>query len=63
MSQQSALKLLKKKKKWMTSEEISGDLSLTSANCSLKKLYEQGEILRRQITIKGWLKCYQYKIK
>jgi len=62
MSQQNILKLLNKKKKWMNSKEISKLLNLTSANASLKKLYEQGEVLRREIKL-GYHFAYEYKIK
>lgn len=66
MSQQSIFKLLKRKKKWMTSKEMARILGIRSVNASLRKLYDQGEILRREVRIKGinfghW--TYQYKIK
>jgi len=62
MSQQNVLKLLKRKKKWMTSKEISKILGLGSVNASLKKLYEQGLVSKREIK-SGYHFVYEYKIK
>ena len=62
MTQQNVLKLLKGKKKWMTSKEITKLLGISCANNSLKKLFEHGEIFRKEAKIKDW-RCYQYKIK
>jgi len=65
MSQQNVLKLLKRKNKWMTSKEICRILNLSSVNVSLKRLYEQGEILRREDKKWGGIGgvSYEYKIK
>ena len=65
MSQQSVLKLLKKKKEWMTSKEISKILNITSASPILKKLFEQREILRCEIgnPIGIGNRTYEYRIK
>ncbi len=63
MSQQSVFKLLKKKKKWMTSKEIAKNLGLMSPHTALKQMYKYGEIIRRKIKINDNGRCYQYKIK
>ena len=63
MTQADALKILKKKRKWMTSKEVSRILRVSTASASLKKLWEQGDILRRQIKNKRKLLLYQYKKK
>ena len=62
MSQQSVFKLLKKKKKWMTSKEIAKSLNLMSPNLSLYKLWKYEDIIRRKIKL-GCNWAYQYKIK
>ncbi len=64
MGQGDVLKILKKnKEKWMTAKELAKSLGITSVNNSLKKLFEQTEILRREIMILGNYHAYQYKIK
>ncbi len=62
MSQQSVFKLLKKKKKWMTTKEIAKTLPLMSISASLQKLCKYGEVMRRKTKARTG-KCYQYKIK
>jgi predicted transcriptional regulator len=62
MTQATTIKLLKKTRKWMLAKEISKILDISNANTSLKKLYEQGEILRRIFNKRGRI-CYQYKLK
>ena len=57
MSQEAVYKLLKKKDKWMGTEEISKKLD-TSRSCiihSLSKLYRWGEILKKEERINGHL--------
>ena len=65
MTQDTVLKLLKKKKKWMTSKEISKLIGINSANSTLNRLYRQQEVLKR--VSKSWNgtggRPYQYKIK
>ena len=63
MTQSDAFKVLKKKKKWMTSKEVSKILEISTASATLKKLYEQGEILRREFNDRGNHFVYQYKYK
>ncbi len=63
MSQSNILKLLKKKRKWMTSKGISEILKISCANNALRKLFRYGEILRRENRISGEHLVYQYKIK
>lgn len=63
MTQADALKILKKKRKWMTSKEVSRILRVSTASASLRKLWEQGDILRRKIKNKRRLLLYQYKKK
>ena len=63
MSQATVIKLLEKKKKWMSNKEIAKTLRISCANASLRKLYSQGEVLRREIRVKGNYLLYQYKIK
>ncbi len=63
MSQADTLKLLKKKKRWMTANEISQILEISQANASLKRLFKQRDILRREIKNKQNHSCYQYKSK
>ncbi len=63
MTQSNIIKLLKKKRRWMTSKEISKILNISSANLSPKKLYEHGEILRKESKVKGNHLTYKYKIK
>lgn len=46
MTQSGALKVLKKKDRWMTTKEVSEALDISSSQENLRKLFEQGEILR-----------------
>lgn len=50
MSQQDALKILKKKRVWMTSKEISQKIKIghNTTACNLSKLYQQGEVSKRK---------------
>jgi len=49
MTQQNIYKLLKKKNKWMTSQEIAKILGINSGTVgsSLQKMYSYGEVLRK----------------
>lgn len=60
MSQQSVYKLLKKKKRWMTTKEIQKE-TVSSASDNLRKMFKHGEILRKTIKI-GNIKGYAWKI-
>jgi len=53
MTQQDVYNLLKKKDKWMTTKEIIKCLKLgrASVSVSLSKLFNQGEIFRKQIPL------------
>ena len=59
------MNLLKKRKKWLTSKEISKLIGISSANSTLNKLYHQEEVLRR--VSKEWDgvggRPYEYKLK
>jgi len=62
MSQQDVYKLLKKKKKWMTSKEIKAILKVNSIPDNLRKLYQHGEV-RRKLIKTTYPPIYAYKIK
>ncbi len=49
MTQQNVYNLLKRKKKWLTAKQIAQILKITPGNAtvSLKKLFNQGEVLRK----------------
>ena len=51
MGQDNVLKLLKRKKKWMKSKEIAACLKISrgSAATCLKKLFNQGFVLRKTL--------------
>ncbi len=65
MGQQDVINLLRKKRKWLTSKEISKLIGVSSANSTLNKLYIHEEVLRR--VSKRWSgiggRPYEYKIK
>ena len=63
MSQDNVLKLLKKKRRWMISKEIAQILKLSNPHASLKRLYKQREIVRKEIKDKRNHFVYQYKYK
>ena len=51
MSQEDILKYLKKKKRWVSTSELSGYLNITGGNISnaCQKLKKQNEILIRKL--------------
>lgn len=51
MTQQSVLKILKRKKKWLTSKEIATYLKISSGSVAacLNKLYNQELILKKTL--------------
>ncbi len=66
MSQDSVLKLLKRKNKWMTGKEICKELGLakSSINNSLNKLYKRREIFkdnRRHDSTFVYMPWWRYK--
>lgn len=65
MSQDTVLKVLKKKRKWMISKEVADALGIGtgSVSASLGKLYNQGLLKRRARFLKRGQKPFEYKIK
>lgn len=64
MGQGEIIKVLKKQKKFVDINLIHKKLNTarSSLNTSLKKLYDHGEVLRKQVLKNGHL-IYEYKIK
>jgi predicted transcriptional regulator len=62
MSQDSVLKYLKKQRKWKTTKEVSKSIRVSCAFHSLKKLLNQGEIIRKESYSNG-RKIYLWSIK
>lgn len=48
MSQESVLKYLKKQRKWKTTKEVSKSIEVSCSFSSLIKLFNQGEIIRKE---------------
>lgn len=66
MTQTECYELLKKKKKWMTTQEIGKELNINpgSALQNLKRLLQYGEVLQMERQYKGMShKAYSWKIK
>ncbi len=65
MSQADVIRILKKKRRWMTIKEVAKILKYnpSNINVSLLKLYEQGEIFRRERKNTIGHSPYEYKIK
>lgn len=66
MGQDEVLEVLKKNKGWMISGEISSitGVSRVSTSRTLRKLFKQGDVLKREIiTIRGKKYVYKYNDK
>jgi len=65
MGQADVMKVLEKAKKWLTSKEINKIIGINSANVSLKKLSDRGEIMKREYfnEFGRSYKQFEYKIK
>lgn len=65
MGQSEVMKVLKKTKRGLTSKEISKILNASHAlvNRALKKLYDYGEVSRKEIKNSIGHNTYEYKIK
>lgn len=57
MSQLSVLKYLKKQRKWKTTKEISKAIGVNCALNSLRKLFNQSEIIKKEIYLNGSRVC------
>lgn len=66
MSQPEVYELLKKKKKWMTTQEIGKELNINAGSAlqNLKRLLQYGEVLQKERQYKGMShKAYSWRIK
>jgi len=62
MSQESVLKYLKNKKNWKTTKEISKSVNVSCSLHSLVKLFNQGEVIRKESCSNG-RKIYLWSTK
>jgi len=62
MTQQSVYKFLQKQKKWISTKDIKEKMKLSSAADNLRKLFKNGDIIRRNDKF-GNIIRYVWKIK
>jgi len=64
MAQSNVLELLKKKRKWISTKQLSEELGINAStvNCALRKMLKYSEIDKKEVR-NGSYRHYEYKSK